>query len=102
MRAKANRGHAAYRHPTTLTEAEAMIAYNQRQIAESGSAQIVDRAARMITNLQPHLERLAAQQTAEVALRARRECDDYEVVWDGVGPLPGFEDRPGFGFRIDK
>jgi hypothetical protein len=82
-----------------------MLAYNERVLTTSRSAQRLEKARRQIVNLQPHLERLqtidaehrARQARIEAAaplasafdgqlqrgVRDRVEDRDYAVVWDG-------------------
>lgn len=77
-----------------------MVAYNERIIETSQSPQRVERATRMLVNLQPHLDRLESEERARLARlnaatppastidgqiqrRVRDREDDYEVVWSG-------------------
>ena len=99
------RGLASHRQPATLAQAQAMKTYAEQQIAASRSPGQIARAQRLLVNLEPHLTKLATPPTltrSEIALQTRRECDRYDVIWAGIGPLPGFEDRPGFCFRIEE
>ena len=99
------RGLASHRQPATLAQAESMRAYAQQQIAASRSPERIRRALRLIDNLQPYFDRFAEPPPltrSDIALQTRRECDRYDVIWAGIGPLPGFEDRPGFCFRIEE
>lgn len=95
------RGLAPARIPGSIDEARKLVAYNERVIASSGSRQRRMRAAAMLINLRPHVERLEAEERARLArigaatppastfegqLQRRvrdREDDEFEVVWDG-------------------
>lgn len=79
------------------------MAYNQRILESTSSVQRQHRAERMLANLQPHLERLRAEEAErlrriasaappassfEGQLQRRvRDCEedgDFETVWDGT------------------
>jgi hypothetical protein len=86
-----------------VDEARELVAYNERIVETSGSRQRRMRAARMLVNVRPHLERLEAEEAARVARIAKSmppagsfdgvlqrfreagaEARDLEVVWDGT------------------
>ena len=89
------------RIPGSVDEARELVAYNERIITTSQSAQRRERAAAMLANVRPHLERLEQEERDRVArlmsatppastlegqiqrrVRDRQE-DEYEVVWSG-------------------
>lgn len=89
------------RIPGSVDEARAIVAYNERIVATSQSQQRRDRAAAMLANVRPHLERLERDEQARLARvessappalsldgqiqrRVRDREDDYEVVWSGA------------------
>jgi hypothetical protein len=82
------------RVPGTLAEAQAMVAYNERILATSGSPQRLHRAHQMLANLRPHVARLearaasprldAAAGAAATAGGVTSVALPYEVVWSGT------------------
>ena len=89
------------RIPASVDEARSLVAYNERIIATSQSPQRRERAAAMLANVRPHLERLEREENHRVSkllaatppastiegqlqrrVRDRRD-DEFEVVWSG-------------------
>lgn len=100
------------RVPGSLDEARALVAYNERIIATSGSAQRRERAERMLANVSPHLARLEADEAArlhKIATStpparsfdgqlqrwrdAKADDDDMDVVWSGGEGLTSYRRR---------
>lgn len=97
------KGLRADRVPGTLDEARKMVAYNESILATTASGQRRLRAAAMLVNLRPHVERLKAEEAARCRriesstppastidgqlqrMRdAKRDEPEFETVWDGA------------------
>lgn len=95
------------RVPGSVDEAKALIAYNERILATSTSAQRRDRAERMLANVRPVLERLERDEAERLArieraappassfegrLQRWRDGDDeLEVAWSGGEGLSSYQ-----------
>lgn len=97
------------RRPGTVEEARTMLAYNERILQTSDSAQRRERAERMIANVRPELVRLEREEASRLqritaaapppstfdgALQQmrdrRRDEPDYETVWSGGAGLSSY------------
>jgi uncharacterized protein (DUF885 family) len=92
--APTRRGLNLERRPTSVAEAQTMVAYNEQILASSRSPQRRDRAARMLANVRPvlaHLEAAAAAiKDGSTRTPARTDDDEFEVVFSGRDSLSKF------------
>lgn len=118
------------RIPGSVEEARTMVDYNERIVQTSASRPRRMRAAAMLVNVRPHLERLEGEEAARLARiesttppagtfdgvlqrfrDAGLEALDLEVAWDGTrgrqgaslsGEGMGSSLGPGKGFRVQE
>lgn len=101
------------RIPGSVEEARTLVAYNERILTTSQSAQRRERAEAMLRNLQPHLERLEREEAGRVQriaaaappastfdgqLQRWRDARDdgdveFETVWSGGEGLTSMGER---------
>jgi hypothetical protein len=95
------RGLNVDRRPASLEEARSLVAYNERILHTSESAQRRDRAERMLANVRPYVAEFEAKAPAAAPTPPARTDDAFDVVWDGnAGSLT--PDAEGLGSSLGR